>query len=87
MLFRSDEPFVGLDSAGKEALLGLLAGASEQGATVVVATHELSFVHTVGRIVALRDGALVHDGGTAGVDIDRLVRTEDPAGEHDGERQ
>ncbi len=82
-----DEPFVGLDSAGKEALLGLLAGASEQGATVVVATHELSFVHTVGRIVALRDGALVHDGGTAGVDIDRLVRTEDPAGEHDGERQ
>jgi ABC-type multidrug transport system ATPase subunit len=82
-----DEPFVGLDSAGKEALFGLLAGASEHGATVVVATHELSFVHTVDRIVALRDGALVHDGGTEGVDVDRLVRTEDPAGEHDGERQ
>ena len=82
-----DEPFVGLDSAGKEALLDLLAHASSDGATVVVATHELSFVHTVSRIVALRDGALVHDGTTAGVDVDRLVRTEDPAGEHDGERQ
>lgn len=80
-----DEPFVGLDSAGKEALLELLAGASDDGATVVVATHELSFVHTVSRIVALRDGRLVHDGAAAGLDVDRLVRAEDPAGEHDGE--
>ena len=81
-----DEPFVGLDSAGKEALLELLAQASDDGATVVVATHELSFVHTVSRIVALRDGRLVYDGPSAGIDVDRLVRTEDPAGEHDGER-
>ena len=80
-----DEPFVGLDASGKEALLALLESASENGATVVVATHELSFVHTVSRIVALRDGALVYDGATAGIDVDRLVRTEDPAGEHDGE--
>lgn len=82
-----DEPFVGLDSAGKEALLELLTRASDDGATVVVATHELSFVHTVGRIVALRDGKLVYDGAATGIDVDRLVRTEDPAGEHDGERQ
>lgn len=82
-----DEPFVGLDSAGKEALLDLLAGASEDGATVVVATHELSFVHTVQRIIALRDGRLVYDGTVDGIDVDGLVRTEDPAGEHDGEGQ
>ena len=81
-----DEPFVGLDAAGKEALLSMLADASEHGATVVVATHELSFVHTVGRIIALRDGRLVHDGPAAGADVDGLVRTEDPAGEHDGEQ-
>lgn len=81
-----DEPFVGLDSAGKEALLELLAEASNQGATVLVATHELSFVHTVQRIIALRDGRLVYDGPAEGIDVDRLVRTEDPAGEHDGER-
>lgn len=82
-----DEPFVGLDAAGKEALLELLAGASEEGATVVVATHELSFIHTVSRIIALRDGRLVHDGPVAGIDADRLVRHEDPVGEHDGEGQ
>lgn len=80
-----DEPFVGLDSAGKEALLELLQQASTDGATVVVATHELSFVHTVSRIVALRDGRLVHDGPTSGVNVDALVRVEDPIGEHDGE--
>lgn len=80
-----DEPFVGLDASGKEALLELLAGTSEIGATVVVATHELSFVHTVERIIALRDGRLVYDGNTAGINVDGLVRTEDPAGEHDGE--
>jgi len=81
-----DEPFVGLDASGKEALLELLDVASENGSTVVVATHELSFVHTVSRIVALRDGRLVYDGETTGIDVDRLVRTEDPAGEHDGEQ-
>lgn len=80
-----DEPFVGLDAAGKEALIELLAGATDTGATVLVATHELSFIHTVGRIVALRDGFLVHDGPTEGTDTDGLVRAEDPAGEHDGE--
>ena len=80
-----DEPFVGLDSAGKEALLELLQQASDDGGTVVVATHELSFVHTVSRIIALRDGRLVHDGPTADVNVDALVRTEDPIGEHDGE--
>lgn len=80
-----DEPFVGLDASGKEALLELLVSASDNGSTVVVATHELSFVHTVKRVVALRDGRLVYDGPTDGIDVDRLVRTEDPAGEHDGE--
>jgi ABC-type multidrug transport system ATPase subunit len=80
-----DEPFVGLDASGKEALLELLASASDNGSTVIVATHELSFVHTVQRVIALRDGRLVYDGLTEGIDVDRLVRTEDPAGEHDGE--
>jgi len=28
---------------------------------------------------------LVHDGPATGVNIDALVRNEDPAGEHDGE--
>ena len=37
------------------------------------------------RIIALRDGRLVYNGGVDGIDVDGLVRTEDPAGEHDGE--
>ena len=82
-----DEPFVGLDARGKEALLELLEQASAEGATVVVATHELSFVHTVSRIIALRDGIVVHDGPAGSVNIDALVRNEDPVGEHDGEQQ
>lgn len=82
-----DEPFVGLDAAGKDALLALLAGAADAGATLLVATHELSFVRRAGRIVALRDGRLVHDGPVRGTDVDALVRAEDPAGEPDGRGQ
>ena len=39
------------------------------------------------RVVALRDGVVVHDGPAAGIDVDALVRNEDPSGEHDGEGQ
>ena len=35
-----DEPFVGLDAAGREAFLGLLDEAAQEGATLVVATHD-----------------------------------------------
>jgi len=71
-----DEPFVGLDAAGKEALLALFDQAAAEGATLVVATHELSFVNRVERIVALRDGHLIHDGPLADTDVDALVRTD-----------
>lgn len=57
-----DEPFVGLDATGKEVLLSLLDEASVRGATIVVATHEPSFLDRVTRVIALRNGELVHDG-------------------------
>src|SRR5207342_2586437 len=57
-----DEPFVGLDAAGKTALLELLAEAQKDGRTLLVATHELSFLDRVSRCVALRDGELLYDG-------------------------
>jgi ABC-2 type transport system ATP-binding protein len=72
-LLMVDEPFVGLDASGKKALIELLADAGKGGAALVVATHELSFVETAGRCVALRDGSLVHDGGTDGIDVADLV--------------
>jgi ABC-type multidrug transport system ATPase subunit len=68
-----DEPFVGLDQPGKEALLQLVVDAHSQGATVVVATHALEFASVAKRCVALRDGALVFDGVASAEDVARLV--------------
>ena len=68
-----DEPFVGLDAPGKQALLELLDDASRDGATVVVATHDPLYVERVDRCVALRDGQLIHDGPATPDDVLRLV--------------
>ncbi len=74
-----DEPFVGLDRAGRDALLELFRAAHGSGATMVVATHELATVVESDRIVALRDGVVIFDGRPGDVDIDELVDTA-PAG-------
>jgi ABC-type multidrug transport system ATPase subunit len=68
-----DEPFVGLDQSGKETLLRLLGDAHERGATLVVATHELSFVGGVDRLIALNDGAVTFDGSPVDADVHALV--------------
>ena len=68
-----DEPFVGLDEPGKHALLGLLDESAAGGSTLVVATHELAFVQRVGRLLALRDGALVYDGAPGDAAVHALV--------------
>jgi ABC-2 type transport system ATP-binding protein len=68
-----DEPFVGLDQPGKNALLGLLAEAHDQGATVIVATHSLEFASVARRCVALRDGAVSYDGAASAAEVERLV--------------
>src|SRR5256885_1518748 len=51
-----DEPFVGLDQPGKDALLEMLDEAGDAGATIIVATHQLDYVVRATRCVALRDG-------------------------------
>lgn len=68
-----DEPFVGLDATGKTALLGILDELHADGATVVVATHDPTFVERADRCVALRDGEVVHDGPATAADVLRLV--------------
>jgi ABC-type multidrug transport system ATPase subunit len=68
-----DEPFVGLDATGRDALLALLDEAHADGATVVVATHDPSFVERVDRCIALRDGAVVHDGTATAAEVLELV--------------
>lgn len=67
-----DEPFVGLDAAGRETLLELIEEAGQAGATVVVATHQLEFVDRTRRLIALRDGSVIHDG-PPGVSLAPLV--------------
>ena len=68
-----DEPFVGLDHAGREALLELFRRAHAEGASLLVATHELTTVNTSERVIALRDGAIVFDGVPTDADVEALV--------------
>ncbi len=57
-----DEPFVGLDVTGRDALLELFDESAAKGATLIVATHELRFAQRSQRLVVLADGVVVHDG-------------------------
>ncbi len=57
-----DEPFVGLDQAGRKALIALLNEAEGNGATIVIATHDRDLAATARRVVVLSEGTLVHDG-------------------------
>jgi ABC-2 type transport system ATP-binding protein len=68
-----DEPFVGLDLAGKAALVELLEERHPAGATLVVATHDPEFVDRVDRCIALRDGEVTYDGAAKGADVTSLV--------------
>jgi ABC-type multidrug transport system ATPase subunit len=68
-----DEPFVGLDLGGKDALLDIFDELHRDGATIVVATHDPSFVERVDRCLALRDGRVVHDGKATPDEVARLV--------------
>ena len=68
-----DEPFVGLDAGGRNAMLELLDEVHDDGAAVVVATHEPAFVERVDRCIALRDGEIIFDGVAKTADVLALV--------------
>lgn len=68
-----DEPFVGLDRSGRDALLELFRRAHDDGATVLVATHELATLAGSDRLIALRDGEVIYDGGVDGAEPESLV--------------
>ena len=57
-----DEPFVGLDASGRDALVTLMEESAAGGAALVVSTHELGFLERASRCVVLRDGVIVHEG-------------------------
>ena len=68
-----DEPFVGLDRLGREALFELLTLAHGDGATLVVATHELSSVKQSSRLIALSGGEVTYDGDPTTADLAALT--------------
>lgn len=68
-----DEPFIGLDRTGRDALLGLFNDAHADGAALLVATHELSSVRDGDRVIALNGGRLTFDGAPGDADVDALT--------------
>jgi ABC-type multidrug transport system ATPase subunit len=68
-----DEPFVGLDRTGREALLALFRAAHDDGATLLIATHELSSVQESERLIALSSGTLTFDGHPDDADVNLLT--------------
>jgi heme ABC exporter ATP-binding subunit CcmA len=55
-----DEPFTGLDDDASRALVGRLTALREQGAIVLLATHDLETVERlVDRVAVLREGRLL----------------------------
>lgn len=68
-----DEPFVGLDRTGRDALLELFRLAHADGATLVVATHDLSTVRMSDRLIALSAGELAFDGAPDAADVVMLT--------------
>jgi len=68
-----DEPFVGLDQAGRATLLELLLSAHHDGAAMLIATHELSAAHDGDRLIALAAGELIYDGVPTDADLPSLT--------------
>lgn len=68
-----DEPFVGLDRRGKDALLDLIRERRSGGATVVLATHDSEVLGIADRCVALHNGVVVHDGSSAPSTLESLA--------------
>jgi ABC-2 type transport system ATP-binding protein len=58
----ADEPFDGLDAASRPILFQLLRQSCDDGAAVVMATHDPEVVAAADRCVELQDGRLAHTG-------------------------
>jgi putative ABC transport system ATP-binding protein len=59
----ADEPTGNLDSRSGASILGLLRELHEDGATIMVITHDERIAESLPRRIALRDGRVEHDTG------------------------
>jgi len=73
----ADEPTGNLDSKASEDVLSLLRGSVDEfGQTVVMVTHEPDSAAHGDRLIALRDGKLVHDAPPVSADaVIELLKT------------
>jgi ABC-type multidrug transport system ATPase subunit len=72
-LLLMDEPFLGLDVAGQNALVSILGDLARAGRTILVSTHQSNLTAVASRCVGLRDGDLVYDGAPDGDVISRII--------------
>jgi putative ABC transport system ATP-binding protein len=57
----ADEPTGNLDSATSDSIIDLMRGLNNDGATIIVITHDTELAGTFRRQVAMRDGRIVGD--------------------------
>jgi ABC-type multidrug transport system ATPase subunit len=68
-----DEPFVGLDQPGQQALVALLEEVVAGGSAVLVSSHHLDLADRATRCIGLRDGHVIHDGDAGSEMVRKLV--------------
>jgi rhamnose transport system ATP-binding protein len=70
-----DEPTAALSGHEVERLFGVVRTLRERGAAVLFISHRLDEIFTIcDTVTVLRDGEVTHDGTTAGLTTDELVR-------------
>jgi rhamnose transport system ATP-binding protein len=70
-----DEPTAALSGHEVERLFGVVRTLRERGAAVLFISHRLDEIFTIcDTVTVLRDGEVTHDGPTAELDTDALVR-------------
>jgi rhamnose transport system ATP-binding protein len=70
-----DEPTAALSGHEVERLFGVVRTLRERGAAVLFISHRIDEIFTIcDTVTVLRDGEVTHDGRTAGLTTDELVR-------------
>jgi putative ABC transport system ATP-binding protein len=62
----ADEPTGNLDSAATREVVGVLRERSEEGQAIVLVTHDLRVASAAGRVLRMRDGAIVGESDLEG---------------------
>ncbi|MGP4033372.1 ATP-binding cassette domain-containing protein [Pseudarthrobacter sp. 1C304] len=74
-----DEPTRGLDPGARSAVAAALRAAAEDGAAVLIATHDLDFARSLGaRILPMRDGVAPSAGSDAAPEASAAVPAAPP---------